>query len=358
MSACRHLLSCVAIAFAAILAGCATEPAQPPDTPAIQRVVAVTPAKGSVFRAVAIDHEVEDRILALDPEHISEADVATTLSKAPAPQIMLLHGGVYPVHMMMESTGKFLTRMGYPETRIRQPGDRRWSHSPYEDSAQLAGLLAWYYEQEGVRPMMIGHSQGGIQAVKILYELAGKFEPSIAVWDPYTDKSLDRTTIIDPLTGTERPVVGLVLVSYTSTVGAGGMTLLMPNQWSMLDKMYTIPDTVEEYTGYQMDLDPIGWKGTWDSKGKATVRNVQLPFGYNHLTTPYVAPLADDAAARAWIDAYDPGGKNPDPPQQSIGYAVFWAADLWHGVKKHWALEAQRLIRARRAATASSLTAG
>jgi enoyl-[acyl-carrier protein] reductase III len=77
------------------------------------------------------------------------------------------------------------------------------------------------------------------------------------------------------------------------------------------------------------------------------VRNVQLPFGYNHLTTPYVAPLADDAAARAWIHAYDPDGKNPDPPQQSIGYAVFWAADLWHGVKKHWALEAQRLIRAK-----------
>jgi hypothetical protein len=41
------------------------------------------------------------------------------------------------------------------------------------------------------------------------------------------------------------------------------MTLLLPNQWSMLDKMYTIPDTVEEYTGYQLDLDPIGWKGTW-----------------------------------------------------------------------------------------------
>ncbi len=144
----------------------------------------MTPAKGSVFRAVAIDHEVEDRILALDPEHISEADVAATLSKAPAPQIMLLHGGIYPVHVMMESTGKFLVGMGYPEARIRQPGDRRWSHNPYEDSAQLAGLLAWYYEQEGVRPMIIGHSQGGIQAVKILYEIAGQFQPSIPVLGP------------------------------------------------------------------------------------------------------------------------------------------------------------------------------
>ena len=27
-----------------------------------------------------------------------------------------------------------------------------------------------------MRPMMIGHSQGGIQAVKVLYELAGRFD--------------------------------------------------------------------------------------------------------------------------------------------------------------------------------------
>ena len=304
MSTARRFLSCVAIALAAILAGCATDPAQPPAdaTPAIHRVAAgVTPSKDSVFRSLVIDSELENRILALDPEHISETDVATTLSKAPAPHIMLLHGGIYPVHLMMESTGKFLVGMGYPEARIRHPGDRRWSHSPYEDSAQLSGLLAWYYEQEGLRPMMIGHSQGGIQAVKVLYEIAGKFQPSIPVWDPYTDKALDRTTIIDPLTGEERPVVGLVL-SYSSTIGAGGMTLLLPNQWSMLDKMYTIPDTVVEFTGYQLDLDPIGWKGTWQANGKAIVRNVQLPFGYNHLTSPYVAPLADDKAVKAWID--------------------------------------------------------
>jgi hypothetical protein len=68
----------------AIVAGCATDPrSRARIPPTIQRVVALTPAKGSVFRAVAIDREVEDRILALDPEHISEADVATTLSKAP-----------------------------------------------------------------------------------------------------------------------------------------------------------------------------------------------------------------------------------------------------------------------------------
>jgi len=343
-------LAFAAFVLCTMLAGCAMDPPLPPPDPI---ETAVKPTKDSVLRSIAMDRALEDRILALNPDRISEADVADTLSKAPAPHIMLLHGGVYPVHVMMESTGKFLVKMGYPESRIRNPPDGRWSYSPYEDSTHLAGLLAWYYEHEGVRPMMIGHSQGGIQAVKILYDLAGQWGKSLPVFNPYTQSVLDRTTIVDPLTGVDRPVVGVVL-SLTSTVGAGGMTLFMPNQWSMLDKMYTIPDSVVEYTGYAMDLDPIGWKGTYNANGTAVVRNVQLPFGYNHLTTPYVDPLAVDKAARDWINAYNPAGPNPDPPQGSFGYGVFWAADVWWDVKKHWALEAQRLIRAKRAALGSS----
>ena len=151
-------------------------------------------------------------------------------------------------------------------------------------------------------------------------------------------------------------MVGLVLVSYTSTIGAGGMTLLLPNQWSMLDKMYTIPDTVEDYTGYQLDLDPIGWKGTWEAYGKATVRNVQLPFGYNHLTAP--TSRRSPTMRRLGPGSTPTTRAGQIRTRRSIGYAVFWAADVWHGVKKHWALEAQRLIRARRATLGPSLTAG
>ena len=85
---------------------------------------------------------------------------------------MLMHGGIYPVHLAMTSFGTFLVGMGYPEARIRDPGDGKWSHSPYEDAERLAGIIAWHYEQDGMRPMIIGHSQGGMQVVKVLHDLA------------------------------------------------------------------------------------------------------------------------------------------------------------------------------------------
>src|SRR5262249_20491207 len=144
------------------------------------------------------DPAIEDRVLSLDPESVSAQDVRNTLAKVPAPQVMLLHGGIYPVYLAMTSAGRFLVAMGYPEERVRNPGDRRWSESPYDSSAQQAGLLAWYYEREAMRPMMIGHSQGGIQAVKVLYELAGRYGSQLSVWNPYTGSAEERTTIVDP----------------------------------------------------------------------------------------------------------------------------------------------------------------
>ncbi len=131
--------------------------------------------------------------------------------------------------------------MGYPEAQIRDPGDQRWSYSPYQVSEQIAGLVAWAYERDGLRPMLIGHSQGGIHAIKILRELDGAYGETIPVWDPIRDAPDDRTTIVDPLTGAVRPVVGLS-VSYASSVGAGGAAMLLPHQWSMWGNLRTVPD--------------------------------------------------------------------------------------------------------------------
>ncbi len=45
--------------------------------------VASRPAPGSVLRALPVDRALEDRILALDPEHITADDVRDTLANAP-----------------------------------------------------------------------------------------------------------------------------------------------------------------------------------------------------------------------------------------------------------------------------------
>ena len=86
------------------------------------------------------------------------------------------------------------------------------------------------------------------------------------------------------ITRDERPVVGLQ-VSCAAAVGAGGLTRFLPNQWVMTGRLRTIPDT----TNLELDV-------------------------------------------RFESDSSD----------------IVWAADIWHSVKKHWVLELQRLIRAKR----------
>jgi hypothetical protein len=246
----------VGIVVAAVLApalfACATTSIEPPA----DDLNATT--AGSVLRALKIDAAIENRILALDPKHVSDDDVRNALVKGPTPRIFEVHGGVYPVYLLMQSFGRFLVGMGYPEQKIRDPRSGAYSRNPYEDSARQAGEIAWYYEHEGVRPMLIGHSQGGIQVITILHELAGTFGPERKVFNPLADVLEDRTTIIEPITGSQQPVVG-VSVAYASVVGTGGWALAMPVNWKVFPVVRSIPDTVEEFTGYRIGLDLFAW---------------------------------------------------------------------------------------------------
>lgn len=118
--------------------------------------------------------EMEDKVLSLNPDSITEKDIYDVLSNCPAPRIINLDGSIPLV--TMESFSKFLILMGYPEKSIRNPyGSYSYSYSSYMSSKKLAGLIAWYYEREGMMPMVIGHSQGGMLSVKVLYEFAGAF---------------------------------------------------------------------------------------------------------------------------------------------------------------------------------------
>jgi len=338
-----------AAAFVLLAGGCAT-------APRVDTATAAPPADPHVLRSMRIDPRIEDGILALDPEHVTDSDVRTLLAEGPTPRIIGLHGGIYPVHLLMDSFGRFLVGMGYPDARIRHPRDGRRSHSPYESSEQIAGVIAWYYENEGLMPMLVGHSQGGIQLVKVLYGLAGKGGQEIRVWNPIAESAENRVAIIDPYSGKSSPVVGL-RVQYASVVGAGGAALLLPNQWGMAGKLRSIPDSVEEFTGYSIGVDLIAWDlpgGTkYHANGLAKVRNVELPADYSHVFVPAASPLARDATMRAWLNAYVPGSTMPPPVVADSNNDEWWAADVWYSIKKHWVLEAQRAIRARRSLAAT-----
>ncbi|MBS0319417.1 MAG: hypothetical protein JSR18_02655 [Proteobacteria bacterium] len=331
--------------FAWVVAGCTTSPERmPPGSEAMPTARATRPAP--------VDPALGDRILALDPEHVSDSDVRQVLAKGPTPHVIAIHGGVYPVHLVMDSFARFLTRMGYPERAIRDPGDRSFTQSPYTEAAVLAGEIAWYYEREGVMPVMVGHSQGGMQVVKVLYELAGLFDTAVPVYDPSGSGVEPRTTIVDPLTGARRAVTTLK-VQYATAVSAGGAATLLPNQWIMKSRLYRIPDSVVDFTGFMLALDLIAWDGPatdhhYRALDVAHVRNVTLPATYAHIFVVDVGPLAKDEAARAWINAYTPDLAGTSPPANVDLPNILWAADVWYSIKKAWVIEAQALVRAQR----------
>ena len=66
----------------------------------------------------------------------------------------------------------------------------------------------------------------------------------------------ERYEITDPLSGTNRPVVGLK-VSFATAAVSGGLARLLPNTWNMNSKLREIPDSVEEFTGFQKGLDLV-----------------------------------------------------------------------------------------------------
>jgi hypothetical protein len=103
-----------------------------------------------------------------------------------------------------------------------------------------------------------------------------------------------------------------------------------------------------------IDLDMWAWTlpgvdatRTFGNDGSARVRNVTLDAENSHVLIPMTDDLPGKPAVRAWIDAYVPGTRAAPPP--GSGDNLLWAADVWHSVKKFWTIEAQRVIRAKRA---------
>jgi len=291
-------------------------------------------------------------LLALDCERVSAADVRDVLAHAPAPRVILLQGSLGLV--TMQPFGEFLVAMGYPEESIRNPRDGSLSYGSFGSSAALAGTLAWYAEREGMVPVLIGHSHGGMQVVRTLHELAGAFADAIPVWNPLTDEALPRTTFVDPATGALRPLVGLK-VAYASAIATGKLPRLLLLEWTMLPKLRRIPDTAVEFTGFSIAFDPIagdfGGSDPYVATGTAQVRNVVLPASYSHIGIPKAQHLAANALTRAWIDAYVPGADPAALPEDADTRNLLHAADIWYSLRKNWCVEAGRSARAQRRET-------
>lgn len=349
------LVQALALGVAFLVAGCGNIHRHGLDAARVRQVEStlVRPETG-------LSRELEDQILALNPTNVTAHDVSEVLRRAPAPRVINIHGGIATVIPRMVSFSEFLIGMGYPAISLTNPSDGTYSFSCYESSEKIAGVIAWFYEKEGLRPMMVGHSQGGMQVIKVLYHFAAKPSAKLHVWNPLTWEKEKRCEIVDPLTGRKRPVVGLQL-PYVTSVGAGGLTRVLPNQWDMNLRLRTIPDSVEEFTGFCKEHDLLGGDflgygpvNHFKANGQAAVRNVWLPREYKHGEIPDTQHLLKSQQIKDWINNYRPSPETVVTPKLAVQFDadsrhILWAADVWYSIKKHWVLELQRLIRAKRA---------
>ena len=311
---------------------------------ALAFVIAAAPVRSAasdvVARPSASPTATPPTLQALDCKDLGAAAVRDVLALAPAPRVILIAGSLPAV--TMEPLARFLVAMGYPDARLRAPGDGARSQSGYQDSLRLAGIVAWHYEHDGMAPLLIGHSRGGMVVVRTLHELAGAFQDAVPVWDPVRDEPLDRTTVVDPYTHAERPVVGL-RVEYAAAIATGRLPRLLLGQWTMLRRLHVIPDTVREFTAFTIPGDWIAGdvfdREGYRAAGTAHVRNVELPAGTSHIGAVDVDPLAEDPAMREWIDAYRPDRPAAWPHGDTTN--LLQAADIWYGVKSAWCRAAQ-----------------
>jgi hypothetical protein len=263
-------------------------------------------------------------LLAIDPERISERQVHELLAQAPAPRVLLFKGSL---GADMESFGAFLQGMGYPAQRLRNPATGRYSYSLRWDGCScveceaLAARIGTLVRDEGMAPMLVGHSGGGVTVSRILQLLA--------------------------------KADGAPRLPFAATLGTGALLRWapgFPGCAADVPQLGRVPASVTAYTGYRIDGDPFtsllgfgDYRAAAGGDPPAQVRNVLLPAQVSHVRAFEVDGYAEQPQLRAWISAYQPSSNAPLPDVPGLDLSnLRHAADLWHSLKKHWALQARQ----------------
>lgn len=272
------------------------------------------------------------------------------LPRSLAPRVVLLQGSLGIV--TMEPFGDFLAGMGYPRSALVDPRSGAMTSDSDLDGRTLAGILAWHYERDGVRPLIVGHSKGGGVVIDTLRALAGEEGAELPLVDPRTREPLARTRFRDPLTGEDRGVVGL-RVPFAAAIATGRLPRVLRGQFALAARLRDVPDSAESFAGFAIPFDPIagtlaGDEDPYRPVGSARVRNVVLPVTTSHIGLPRAAHLARDPVTRAWIDAFRPEAASPPPEGVDVDNLMH-AAHLWHEIKAAWCEEAGRAAATRRA---------
>lgn len=306
----------------------------------------------------SIDPSISAQLHKINPEYISQKDIDETLAHYPAPRIFGIGGGVYTAHILMEDLAEFLIGMGYPKQAIFHPTDGKFAMSAYLDPEKIAGECIYYYEREGVRPILIGHSLGGVQAMKTAHFLVGNFgRKPVQIFNPIRSQFEKRTYYVDPYTGDQKELAASPIIAHLVAIGSGGISRAFPSQWSMGRRVKQVPDSVSRMTGIHVEGD---WLGNDFLKGKesntyhafvlAEVENFYLPTGYNHVTLIRTKHLLQHEEVKEWIDRtrserdrLTTSSTQPVPLGPGPVDNILLAAKIWNILKYEWYVSALQI---------------
>jgi hypothetical protein len=229
----------------------------------------------------------------------------------------------------------------------------------------MAGMAAWFYEHDGMAPILVGWSGGGILVIRALHALNGSPETEpVRMVNARTGEVEERTWFRDFHTGRRRPMPAL-RVPFAAALAAGGLgRAVQPKVWPIVEGLHRVPDTAREFLGFKSPADIFGTDmmngsdgafieaNRFRPMGSAKVRSIMTDDSYDHFWVVHCNELLKSPEGTAWVRSYrpDPGYGQRDY-RNSLEFTFIqekrnlWCGELWHGVKKHWALSAQRAAR-------------